>query len=163
MHLKLINNKILFQHYKIKCAVGKRGISKKKVEGDKVTPRGTFKIKCLFYRKDREKNIKTLVKKIIIKKNMGWCDDSKSKFYNKLIFFPFSYSAEKLYLKNNIYDMILILDYNMKPIIKNKGSAIFIHIAKRKYNKTEGCIAISKKDMRLLLKNINRKSRITVY
>ena len=59
--------------------------------------------------------------------------------------------------------MILILDYNMKPIIKNKGSAIFIHIAKREYSKTEGCIAISKKDMRLLLKNINRKSRITVY
>ena len=163
MHLKLINNKILFQHYKIKCAVGKRGISKKKLEGDKITPKGTFKIKCLFYRKDRVKKIKTSLKKISLKENMGWCDDPKSKFYNKLISFPFSYGAEKLYLKENIYDMVLILNYNMNPIVKKRGSAIFIHIAKRRYTRTEGCIAISKKDMRLLLKNLNKESKITVY
>ena len=163
MHLKLINNKILFQHYKIKCAVGKRGISKKKLEGDKITPKGTFKIKCLFYRKDRVKKIKTSLKKISLKENMGWCDDPKSKFYNKLISFPFSYGAEKLYLKENIYDMVLILNYNMNPIVKKRGSAIFIHIAKRRYTRTEGCIAISKKDMRLLLKKLNKESKITVY
>ena len=66
--------------------------------------------------------------------------------YNKLIKFPFKYSAEKLYITNNIYDIILVLNFNINPIIKNKGSAIFIHIAKKNYKSTEGCIAVSKKD-----------------
>ena len=72
---------------------------------------------------------------------MGWCDDPKSKKYNKLIKLPFHISYEKLYKKENIYDIILVLNYNMNPIIKNKGSAIFIHVAKKNYKKTEGCIA----------------------
>ena len=163
MHIKLINNNLLFNQYKIKCATGKRGISIKNVEGDKVTPKGTFKVKGLFYRQDRVKKIKTKLKKIKLKKNMGWCDDPMSKYYNKLIYFPFSHRAEKLYLKNNSYDLILVLNYNMNPVIINKGSAIFIHIANSKYGKTNGCIAISKNNMRLLLKNINRNSKITIY
>ena len=83
MHLKLINNKILFQHYKIKCAVGKRGISIKKKEGDFITPKGTFKIREIFYKKDRVQNLITKIKKTVIRKNMGWCDDPKSKKYNQ--------------------------------------------------------------------------------
>ena len=63
---------------------------------------------------------------------MGWCDDPDSKHYNKLIKFPFKFSAEKLFLKKNIYDIILIINFNLKPVIKNKGSAIFLHISKKK-------------------------------
>ena len=94
---------------------------------------------------------------------MGWCDDYKSDHYNKLIQFPFKYSAEKLYLKKNIYNIILILNFNMNPIIKRKGSAIFMHISNKKYSPTKGCVAISLKDMRLLLKKITNRSKITIY
>ena len=93
---------------------------------------------------------------------MGWCDDPKTKKYNKLIKFPFKFKAEKLYLKENIYDVIVVLNYNMKPIIPNKGSAIFLHLAKKNYRSTEGCIAISKKDMRLLLSNIKKETYLYI-
>ena len=101
-----------------------------KKEGDLVTPKGKYKIKYILYRKDRVK-IQSKIKKISIKKNMGWCDDSNSKQYNKLIRLPSIYKYEKLYRNENIYDIIIVLNYNMHPIIKNKGSAIFIHVAKK--------------------------------
>ena len=77
--------------------------------------------------------------------------------------YPFKYKAEKLHLKKNIYDIILILDYNIRPTIKKKGSAIFLHIAKKKYSPTKGCIAVSKKDMRKLLKFISKKTIIEIF
>lgn len=131
-----------------------------KKEGDGITPGGKFKFKSVFYRKDRIVSINTKIPKKIIRKNMGWCDDPNSRFYNKLIYFPFEGSAEKLYLKKNIYDVILILNYNLNPIIKNKGSAIFLHIATKDYKPTKGCVAISKKDMKIILKEINNKTKI---
>ena len=95
---------------------------------------------------------------------MGWCDDPKSKQYNKLISLPFNYSHERLFKKKNIYDIILVLNYNMRPYKKNKGSAIFIHIAKKNYKKTLGCIAINKTDLLKLLKKIkiNTKAMIVL-
>ncbi len=163
MHIKLINKNLYFDDYKLKCAIGKRGITSKKREGDKKTPKGTFKFVSLFYRKDRVKKISTSLKKNVIKKNMGWCDDPDSKHYNKLIKFPFKFSAEKLFLKKNIYDIILIINFNLKPVIKNKGSAIFLHISKKNYEPTNGCIAVSPQDMKLLLSKINKKTILKVF
>ena len=162
MNINLKKKNLYLNKYKIKCAVGKRGITSKKVEGDNKTPRGTFKFKSVFYRKDRMPNLKSLLKKVIIKKNMGWCNDLNSKFYNKLIKFPFIYKAEKLWLKNNTYDMVLILNYNFKPIIKKKGSAIFLHVAKKNYRSTLGCLAISKKDMLFLITRINKRTKLII-
>ena len=93
---------------------------------------------------------------------MGWCDDSNSKNYNQLIKIPFKYSYEKLWLKENIYDIILVLNYNIKPVIKNKGSAIFLHIAKNKYQSTRGCIAISKNNIKLLVSKLNLKTKLII-
>ena len=93
---------------------------------------------------------------------MGWCDDPKAKKYNKLIKFPFNFKAERLYLKENTYDVIVVLNYNMNPIIPYKGSAIFLHLAKRNYRSTEGCVAISKKDMKLLLSNIKKETYLYI-
>ena len=150
MNIQLKKNFLYFDKYKIKCALGKRGITSKKKEGDGKTPIGTYKLNSIFYRKDRISKIKTTLKKIVIKKNMGWCDDVTSKHYNKMIRFPFNLSAEKLWLENNIYDVIIVINYNLKPVIKNKGSAIFLHIAKRNFLQTEGCIAFTKKNIILL-------------
>ena len=149
--------------YRIKCSIGKRGIKKKRTEGDKSTPKGIFKIKYLLYRKDRLSGIRTKLKKYSIKKNMGWCDDVNSKKYNKLIILPSNLKHEKLYIKDHIYDLVIVINYNMNPTVKNKGSAIFLHIAKKNYSPTKGCVAISKKNMRILLKNLGKKNKIIIY
>ena len=115
------------------------------------------------YRKDRVGKINSKLKKIIIKKNMGWCDDTKSKYYNKLIKYPFISKSERLFKKDNTYDIIIVLDYNIRPIRKNKGSAIFLHIARKDYKPTLGCVAVSKKDIKLILSYINLKSRIIIH
>ena len=98
----------------------------------------------------------------VIKKNMGWCDDPTSSHYNKLIKLPFIYKHEKLFKKENIYDIILVINYNMSTVKKNKGSAIFIHVAKRNFKKTEGCIAIKKPDLIKLLKGINPNTKVKI-
>ena len=163
MHLYLKNKFLYFKDYKIKCSIGKRGLTKKKVEGDLKTPKGNFNFKFLLYRADRIKNFQTKIKKIKIKKNFGWCDDTKSIFYNKLIYFPFNENAEKLHLKENIYDLILVINYNTKPILKNKGSAIFLHLASKRFKSTKGCIAIRKKDFLKILPIINKKTKLFIY
>ena len=136
MHISINKKYLTFNNYRAKCSIGKRGIGIKRKEGDLITPKGKYKIKYILYRKDRVK-FQSKIKKIIISRRMGWCDDPNSKQYNKLIKLPSVYKYETLYRKENIYDIILVLNYNMNPIIKNKGSAIFIHVAKKNYKKTE--------------------------
>ena len=162
MNIKLKNKFLYFDKYKIKCAIGKRGITSKKIEGDKKTPLGVFTLKSIFYRKDRIAKMKSLLKKKHIKKNMGWCDDISSRHYNKMIKFPFNQGAERLWLKENIYDVIIVINYNLKPILLNKGSAIFLHIAKKNYTPTKGCVGIAKKDILFLINKINTKTKIII-
>ena len=161
MHI-LINKKYLtFNDYKAKCSIGKRGIGLKRKEGDLITPEGKYKIKFILYRKDRVK-IQSKIKKIVIKKEMGWCDDPNSKQYNKLIKLPSVYNYEKLYKKENVYDIIIVLNYNMNPTVKNKGSAIFIHVAKKNYKKTEGCVAVKKAHLLKITKNLRRNTKVMI-
>ena len=162
MHITIKNKNIIYKDYRIKCAVGKRGIGIKKKEGDLITPKGEYKIKFILYRKDRVKNLKTTIKKFVINKKCGWCDDPKSKKYNKLIKYPFNFSSEKMYRKDNIYDVVGVLNYNMNPTKKNKGSAIFIHVAKKNYKKTLGCIAVSKRDLKKIVKKINKSTSVNI-
>lgn len=152
-----------YKNLKYRCALGKSGIKKKKKEGDNVTPSGVFKIIKIYYRADKIKKIISPIKKIQIKKNMGWCDDSKSNFYNQQINLPSKFGYEKLYRNDNLYDLIIVINYNMNPIIKNKGSAIFIHIANKKFKNTEGCIAIEKKNLVRLVKIINKKTLVIIH
>jgi L,D-peptidoglycan transpeptidase YkuD (ErfK/YbiS/YcfS/YnhG family) len=151
-----------YKNLKFRCALGKAGIKKKAKEGDNITPKGIFKIIKIYYRPDKIKKIKTLIKKIKIKKNMGWCDDPNSRFYNKQIKLPSKLGHEKLYRNDNVYDLIAVLNYNTNPIIKNKGSAIFIHIAKKNLNKTKGCIAIKKENLIHLLSKIRINTQIKI-
>ena len=162
MHLYFKNKFLYIKDYKIKCSIGKRGLTKKKTEGDLKTPKGIFNFKFVLYRPDKIKYFSTGIRKIKIKKNFGWCDDPKSKFYNKLINFPFKKSAEKLYLRKNIYDIILVINYNLNPVKKNKGSAIFLHVAKKSLSPTNGCLAIKKKDLLKILPFINKKTKLFI-
>ena len=126
-----------------------------------MTPLGEFNIKYILYRKDRVK-VSTKLKKKVIKKNMGWCDDPKSKQYNKLVKLPFAYNHEKLFKKENIYDIILVLNYNMNPIKKKRGSAIFIHVAKNNFKRTKGCVAIKKISLIKLIKKISSYTKVKI-
>ena len=162
MNIKIKKHLLLYKGYKLKCAIGKSGIVNSKKEGDLATPRGIFKLGRLYYRKDRIKQIKCKIKTRIIKRNMGWCNDSRSKKYNKEINFPFKYRAEKIYIKNSIYDLFIHIKYNSCPIIKKKGSAIFLHIARKKYKPTKGCVALLKKDFLKILPLIGKKTKISI-
>jgi len=151
-----------YKDLKFRCSLGKAGIGKKEKEGDKITPKGTYKIVKIYYRNDRVKKIFSDFKLFKIKKNMGWCDDPKSKKYNRLVKLPSKYAYEELHRKDNIYDLVLVLNYNMKPIIKNKGSAIFIHIANKNYKKTAGCIGLKKSHLINIIKKIKKNTKVII-
>ena len=146
----------------MKCAIGKKGIGYKKKEGDLITPKGKFKIKLILYRKDRVK-LKTKLRKVAIQKNMVWCDDPRSQKYNQLVRLPSNFRHEKLYKKENIYDIVLVLNFNMSPTKKNKGSGIFIHVAKKNYKKTEGCVAIRKFELLKIVRKLKTNTKVKIF
>ena len=160
----ILKNKetLQFKKFYFKCTIGKKGLTLNKKEGDKKTPRGLFSIEHLYFRKDRIKKINTKIKSIPIKKNMGWCDDIRNlKKYNKLIKVSKKIKHEKMYRKESNYDLVIPIKYNfLKPKFK-KGSAIFLHITKN-YKPTAGCIAISKNDFLILLRLIDKNTKIKI-
>ena len=155
------NNTLLYDEFKFKCTLGKKGSTSKKIEGDKKTPKGVYDLGPVYFREDRISKIETKLKTIKIKKIMGWCDDIKSKYYNKIIKVSEKIKHEKLFRKKRNYDVLIPINYNSKNIKKNKGSAIFIHLTKN-YRKTLGCIALKKKDMLVLLKLISKNTKIKI-
>ena len=159
----ILKNKetLLYDDFKFKCSIGENGTTFNKIEGDKRTPKGIFSLGPVFYRKDRIKNLVTKFKKKKINKLMGWCDDVNSQKYNKLIKANNKIKHEKLFQKRTNYDLIIPIKYNTKKIKKNKGSAIFIHLTKN-YKKTLGCISLKKNDLLILLKLINKNTKIQI-
>ena len=141
----------------------KKGILQKKVEGDLTTPKGTFNLGNIYYRSDRVQKPSSKLKSISIKKNMGWCDDPSSKFYNKLIKIKknLKISYEKLYRRDHKYNFLILIKYNYKNPIKFKGSAIFLHLTKN-YSPTKGCVALYEKDFLILAKLIDKKTKIKI-
>ena len=164
MIIQLKKNTIFVNEFKLKCSVGKGGIKIKNREGDKITPKGIFSIGKLLYRQDRIDNFVTKLEKVKIKRNMGWCDDSNSSKYNRLVKITknFKYSHEKLFRKGRLYDLLIPIKYNYKKTKKNKGSAIFFHLTSD-YKPTLGCVALKKKDFLIMLKLINKKDRIRIF
>ena len=162
MQLILKNkNTLLLDEFKFKCSIGKNGSTSNKIEGDKKTPKGVYTLGPLFYRKDKFKNPETKIKKIVIKKSMGWCDDVNDKNYNRLIKVNKKIKHEKLFRRNNIYDLLIPINYNTKKIRRNKGSAIFIHLTNN-YKRTLGCIALKENDLLTILKLINNETKIKI-
>ena len=159
----LLKNKhtLQFDDFQFRCCIGEKGKFIMKKEGDFKTPKGIFKIENLYFRKDRIKKPKTQLKCIEIKKNMGWCNDRKSKDYNKLIKTNTKYTHEKLFRKDEKYDLLIPIKYNFKKPIPGKGSCIFLHLTKN-YKPTKGCIAIIKKDFLIILKLIKKNTKIII-
>ncbi len=148
--------------FKFKCCIGKKGSTYYKKEGDKKTPKGTFEIENLYYRKDRIEKPSTTLKCIEIKKSMGWCDDlNLPKKYNKLIKVDKKIKHEKLKRRDHKYDLLIPIKYNFKNPIAGFGSCIFIHLT-RNYKPTAGCVALKEKDFLIMLKIIKKNSKIQI-
>ena len=161
MNIIIKNRFLLYKGYKFKCSIGKSGIKKNKKEGDKATPQGIFSLGKLYYRSDRLKKMNTNLSYKKIKKTMGWCNDPRSIKYNKEVNRKKVKNSEKLFRQDYKYDVLIVINYNSKPVIKNKGSAIFIHLT-RNYKPTAGCIAIKQNDFLKLAKIINNKTKIQI-
>mgnify|MGYP001354546851 FL=1 len=160
IHLKN-KDMLIVNDFKFKCCIGKNGLKNRKIEGDKATPVGLFKINKLYYRADRVQKPITSLKTKIIKKNMGWCNDPKNKLYNKEIKINKLIKHEKLFRKDNKYDYFMVINYNQTKTIPFKGSAIFLHLTKN-YKPTAGCIAIKKNDFLILAKLIKKEIKINI-
>ncbi len=159
----IIKNKetLIFGDFSFKCCVGRNGITNNKIEGDKKTPTGLFSLGKVYYRDDRNSKPITKLNTISIKKNMGWCNDVRNKKYNKLIITNRKIKHEKIFRRDYKYDYLIPINYNTKNTRLGKGSAIFIHLTKN-YSPTAGCIGVKKKDMLILLKLINNKTKIKI-
>ena len=155
-----------------RCQIGSGGLKNavKKIEGDKKTPIGKWYLESLYYRSDRVLRPKFKKKNILkinqITKHCGWCDDIRSQYYNKHIninnFSPLKINYEKLWRKDNAYDILLEISHNTNPTIRNKGSAIFIHCSFNDNRSTSGCVALKKSDLTFLLKNIKEMVYIRI-
>ena len=161
----LVKNKHTLQidEFKFKCCIGKKGSTKNKKEGDKKTPKGEFEIGNLYFRKDRKEKPETLLKCIKIKKNMGWCNDIRfSKKYNKILKIDKRIKHEVLKRRDYKYNFLIPIKYNFKKPVVGLGSCIFIHLTKN-YKPTAGCIAMKEKDFLIMLKLINKNSKIKIF
>ena len=155
-----------------RCQVGSLGLKNaaKKIEGDKTTPIGKWYLETLYYRSDRVLRPifkrKNVLKINQITKYCGWCNDIKSHYYNKYIKInnlrSLNTNYESLWREDNVYDIIIEISHNIKPIIKNKGSAIFIHCSFEDFRKTAGCVALKQRDLVFLIKNIKSKPFIQI-
>ena len=159
IHIKN-KNTLIIDDFIFKCCIGKKGFNLNKIEGDNSTPKGLFKLRKLYFRKDRvgEPICKLSKKKII--KNLAWCDNPSHKKYNEEIYSSNKNTKELLFRNDHKYDYLITISHNENKI-PNKGSAIFLHLTKD-YKPTAGCIALKKKDFEVLLKLINKKTMIKI-
>jgi L,D-peptidoglycan transpeptidase YkuD (ErfK/YbiS/YcfS/YnhG family) len=156
----LNKNTLIIDDFILNCCIGQKGLNSNKKEGDYSTPKGLFNLKKLYFRKDRVGIPKCKLTKKIIKKNMAWCDNPKHKKYNEEIKIISKNLKENFYRRDHKYDYIISISHNEKKI-PNKGSAIFIHLTDN-YKPTAGCIALKKKDFEILLKLIDKKTKIKI-
>ena len=146
-----------YAHWKarrMRCALGRAGISSTKQEGDGITPRGIFPFREVFYRADHVAPPDTPLPCRAIDPLDGWCDDPSDARYNCRITLPFEASHETLMRDDGLYDVIVVLGYNDDPIVPGRGSAIFLHVAAPDFAPTEGCVALALADLVAVLAEI---------
>ena len=156
----LNKNTLIIDKFKLRCCIGKKGLNSNKIEGDYSTPKGLFNLRKLYFRKDRIGSPRCKISKKVIKRDMVWCDDPEHKKYNEEIKTCNKNHKESLYRKDHKYDYIISISHNERKV-PGKGSAIFIHLTDN-YEPTAGCVALKKKDFEILLKLIDRKTKIKI-
>lgn len=156
------SGELLWRGEKMKCALGRSGVSGDKKEGDGATPVGAFPVREIFYRADRVGEIETTLPARPIGEDDGWCDDPGDPAYNRLITLPHPARHERMWREDNLYDIIVVLGYNDDPPTPGKGSGIFLHAASGGYSPTEGCVAVSMANLAVLVREIPRGAVLRV-
>ena len=151
-----------FGPLRLRAALGRSGIASQKREGDGATPRATMPLLKAFHRVDRNVNARSAMPLKAIRDNMLWCDAPGHAAYNRMVRAPFAPSHETMTRVDHLYDICIVLDWNVSSRRRNAGSAIFFHLAKPGYPPTEGCVAIAPKDMCRLLPHLSRNTRLRV-
>jgi len=146
----------------IRCVIGRNGQTVFKKEGDGKTPRGTWSPQMVYYRADRGQHPKTTLPIKTIKPNDGWCDDPTDRNYNRPVPRPYPASTETFWRKDELYDLIVVLNHNQCPRIKGRGSAIFMHVAKQNFPPTQGCVALEKKQLHQLLPLLKSTTKLII-
>jgi L,D-peptidoglycan transpeptidase YkuD (ErfK/YbiS/YcfS/YnhG family) len=144
------------------CAVGRSGQRACKREGDGATPIGRWTLRQVLYRRDRGLRPRTGLPVRTIRSADGWCDAAADRNYNRVVQLPYPASAEAMFREDGLYDLVVVLSHNERPRVRGAGSAIFIHVARDGYLPTEGCIALSLRDLRLVLARCGRGSCVVV-
>ncbi len=142
------------------CTIGKGGISARKREGDGATPRGIHRIVGMLYRPDRLAKPSNWA--VPIKPGDLWSDDATDEDYNLMVRAPYASSHEKLRRADPLYDLILLTDWNWPYAVKGRGSAIFIHQWRRPGFPTEGCVALSRRDLHHIAPRIRHRTRLII-
>jgi len=144
------------------CALGRNGVRALKREGDGATPLGVMRVSNVLYRRDRLQRPRTALPLRPIRREDGWCDAPGDRNYNRRVQLPYPASAENLWRSDNLYDVVVVLDYNVRPRARNRGSAIFMHLARPDYAPTAGCIALQRPHLLRLLSRLVPGSAVTV-
>ena len=144
------------------CALGRAGIRSIKREGDGVTPRGRFRFERAQYRPDKTRRPLTALSIRPTRPHDGWCDATSDRNYNRAVSHPYPASAERLWRGDSLYDAVVVMDYNRMPRRRGAGSASFMHVAADGLKPTEGCVALSRRDLLKVLARIGPRTRITI-
>ena len=144
------------------CALGRGGVTAQKREGDGATPQGCFPLRRVLYRADRLPRPRTVLETAAIAPADGWCDDPEHADYNRQVRLPHPGRHETLWREDGLYDVVVILGYNDDPVVKGRGSAIFLHVARPDLAPTEGCVALLLPDLLDLLARVDGLSRLCV-
>jgi L,D-peptidoglycan transpeptidase YkuD (ErfK/YbiS/YcfS/YnhG family) len=144
------------------CALGRTGHRARKREGDGATPMGTWRVREAFYRADLVRHPRTVLAMRALHPDDGWCDAPADRNYNRLVRHPYAASAERLWRTDGLYDLVILIGYNDWPRVRERGSAIFIHVARPGYAPTEGCIALSRPHLLRLLERIGPNAVVRI-
>lgn len=144
------------------CALGAAAITRRKREGDHASPAGHFRLIEGFFKPSAGRPPRSLLPMFPINRTLGWCDDPNAANYNRRIRLPSSVRHESLWREDGLYDLVIVLDYNLRPRRKGAGSAIFLHCARADFAPTEGCIALCASDLRKLLPRLARHAKLVV-
>lgn len=148
--------------FTLPVSLGRGGIKANKREGDGGTPRGTFRLKRLWWRADRQQRPATQLPSRRIGSDDGWCEDPGSRHYNRPVKVPPGSTADRLARADHLYDFIIELDHNTRPRIAGRGSAVFIHAARPQFAPTAGCVGLDLRALRRLLTRVGPRTRIMV-
>lgn len=146
----------------VPAAIGRSGRTVFKREGDGATPIGSMKLLYGFRRGGRSSPVQTQLPIRRIRKDMLWCDQPDDPNYNRLVKAPFRRSHEEMKRSDGLYDVCLVMDWNVTSRARNRGSAIFFHLIKPGYEPTAGCVAIHPRDMDRMLPFMRRGTVVRV-